>query len=62
MNCIPIENEMGIVVAYYSNDYIVFDAIRSNSIYEQDIVMNVLYPFIKNSVKILDVGGHVGSH
>ena len=62
MSIIKLRNDYG-YISYYSNDqYIIMDTIEHKKFYDQDIVLNVLAPFIKNSVNILDIGGHVGSH
>lgn len=62
MSTIQIKNEHG-TIKYFSNDeYIKMDILPFNKFYEQDIVLNVLSHFIKHSINVLDIGGHVGSH
>jgi FkbM family methyltransferase len=49
-------------MAYLQNDYAFVQALNEGRIYEQELVEDVLAPFIKQSHTILDVGAHAGSH
>ncbi len=49
-------------MAYLKNDYAFVEALSQGRIYEQELVEEVLAPFIRESHVILDVGAHAGSH
>ena len=49
-------------MAYLQNDYAFVQALNEGRIYEQELVEDVLAPFIRQSHIILDVGAHAGSH
>jgi FkbM family methyltransferase len=49
-------------MSYFSNDMAFADSLAQGYIYEQQLVLNSLYNYIKKSNTILDIGAHCGSH
>ncbi len=47
-----------------NNDVVWFDCLSKNKIYDYDLIINKIYPYLKNKdIKIiLDIGAHIGSH
>ena len=49
-------------MAYLHNDYAFVKALAEGRIYEQELVEQVIVPYIKNATTIIDIGAHAGSH
>ncbi len=49
-------------MAYLHNDYAFVKALSEGRIYEQELIEQVIAPFLKDATIILDIGAHAGSH
>lgn len=49
-------------MSYLRNDYAFVQALNEGRIYEQELVEEILAPYIRQSHIILDIGAHAGSH
>lgn len=49
-------------VHYYNTDLYISQDLKNNRLYEENIIMNDLKPYIKKSKIILDIGAHIGCH
>ncbi len=48
----------------YQNDVVFYNILSKNKIYEEELILNKIVPYLKNkNIKIiLDIGAHIGSH
>jgi FkbM family methyltransferase len=50
------------IMSVYGNDRYFFNTYNIGKHWDEDIISNILYPYIKQSSFILDIGSHIGSH
>lgn len=60
-NIIETQNEWG-YFSYFKNDQVFANHVKRGQIYESQLVITELAPYIRNSKLILDIGAHAGTH